>query len=161
MVEPEPVLDGAVQHRLSHRLAVEPGGGVDATWRSTLATHGVAATDEDTRSVAQRELGMLRGALPIEVEACVVAIATTVAPELVHGARATWIAFAPLYLERARHRHTSMFAHALASAKAKRNAHWFRPPGGYVMRCDTCGGPRLSAESLACQFCETGKLTNP
>jgi len=153
-------LTAALSKLFDTALAVEPGGSIDAAWRKQLEALGVPPRD-DVRAIAQQELGMLRGALPIEVEACVLAIAALIDPTYVDGARATWRVFAPMYLERARHKPTSMFAHAIASAHAKTRAHWFRPPGGYVARCTTCGGPRLAIENaLACQFCVTGRLSN-
>jgi hypothetical protein len=143
-------------------LLVEPAGGVNDAWAKILAQHGVAPTPEHERAAYRARVDLARGALPGEVAACARAIATRFAqaigdPRLIDAANAVWASIEPKYLEYATWRPKSMFAFAVQSAKTAKNKGWQRPPGGYVIRCSQCGGPRLS-ETLACQFCGKDKL---
>ena len=138
-------------------LLVEPAGGVNDRWTRVLAHYNVASTPSAERDQLRAKLNLARGALPGEVAACARAIAERFAhavgePQLVHAADAIWKSTEAKYLELATWRPKSMFAFAVQSAKAAKSKGWQRPPGGYVIRCAQCGGPRL-AEELACQFC--------
>ena len=78
-------------------------------------------------------------------------------PRLVDAATEVWKSTEGKYLEHATWRPKSMFAFAVQTAKQAKRKGWQRPPGGYVIKCSQCGGPRL-AEELACQFCGKEKL---
>lgn len=139
-------------------LLVEPAGGVNDAWAKVLARHGVDPVDERTRAETRTRLNLARGALPAEVAACALAIANEFAravgePRLVEAAAATWRAIEPTYLAHATWRPKSMFAFAVQTAKQAASKGWQRPPGGYVLRCPHCGGPRLSEQTVTCQFC--------
>lgn len=159
---------GALTEELSRlfdvALAVEPAGCVNDAWAKLLAAHGVDRVDAATRSRRRSELALARGALPEEVAAVAHRIAARFAetvgdPRLVTAATATWREIEPRYLEHATWRPKSMFAFAVASAKAKTRQSWNRPPGGFVARCAECGGPRLRVEGdLTCSFCSAGML---
>jgi hypothetical protein len=160
-------------------LMVEPPGMVNDAWGRLLAEYGVRPVDPATREVRRRQLALARGALPEEVGAVVHAIAAKFAraindrsqgfrpptgeaggvppdQRLIAAAAATWKATEDSYLRQATSRPKSMFAFAIASAKAPA---WQRPPGGFVARCKDCGGPRLdTAGHLRCDFCGSGTL---
>ncbi len=148
-------------------LEVEPAGGVNDAWAKLLASYGVAPIGAAERAAARARLDLARGALPGEVAACArVAVARFAArateagadaARLVTAAAEIWPQIEPKYLEYATWRPRSMFAFAVQTAHAKARASWQRPPGGYVIRCTRCGGPRL-AEALACQFCGKEQL---
>jgi len=143
-------------------LLVEPAGGVNDAWAKVLAKYGVAPVGAAEREATRARLNLARGALPAEVAACAHAIANHFAsavgdPRLVDAAAAVWKATEGKYLEHATWRPKSMFAFAVQTAKQAKSKGWQRPPGGYVIRCSQCGGPRL-AEELACQFCGKDKL---
>lgn len=137
-------------------LMVEPPGMVNDAWGRLLAEYNVSPVDPATRNVRRAQLGLARGALPEEVAAVVHAIAEKFAhavgdPRLIQAAVATWQQTEATYLKQATWRPKSMFAFAVASAKAPA---WQRPPGGFVARCNDCGGPRLTTEGdLVCGFC--------
>ncbi len=142
-------------------LLVEPPGMVNDAWGRLLAEYHVQPVDTATRNARKAKLNLARGALPEEVAAVVHAIAERFAhhignPELVHAAAATWKQMEETYLKQATWRPKSMFAFAVASAKAP---VWQRPPGGFVARCNECGGPRLTVEGdLICGFCGAAAL---
>jgi len=143
-------------------LLVEPAGGVNDAWAKVLAKYGVAPVGSTEREATRARLNLARGALPVEVAACAHAIANHFAsavgdPRLVDAATEVWKATEGKYLEHATWRPKSMFAFAVQTAKQAKNKGWQRPPGGYVIKCSQCGGPRL-AEELACQFCGKEKL---
>ena len=131
-------------------LEVEPAGGVNDAWAKVLAAYGVAPVAASERAREQQRLNLARGALPAEVVACAQVIVARVGATA--QLDALWREIEPKYLSLATARPKSMFAFAIASAKEKSRASWQRPPGGYVIRCSQCGGPRLTAE-LACSFC--------
>lgn len=138
-------------------ILVEPAGGVNDAWAAVLARYGVTPVGAAERAEARTRLNLARGALPAEVGACAHAIAWRFAeqigdPRLVEAATAVWHETEAKYLELATWRPKSMFAFAVQTAKQGKYKDWQRPPGGYVIRCTQCGGPRL-AEELACQFC--------
>ena len=143
-------------------LMVEPPGMVNDAWGRLLGEYGVQPVDASTRTARRAQLNLARGALPEEVAAVVHAIASKFAhevgdPQLVHAAAATWKQTEQTYLEQATWRPKSMFAFAVASAKAPA---WQRPPGGFVARCNECGGPRLTVEGdLVCGFCGAAALS--
>jgi hypothetical protein len=159
---------GALTEELSRlfdvALAVEPAGGVNDAWAKVLAAHGIERVDDATRARRRAQLDLARGALPEEVAAVARTIATRFAeavgdPRLVVAATETWRDIEPRYLEHATWRPKSMFAFAVASAKAKTRQSWNRPPGGFVARCADCGGPRLrESGDLTCSFCSAGTL---
>jgi hypothetical protein len=159
---------GALTEELSRlfdvALAVEPAGCVNDAWAKVLEANAVAPVDDATRNARRASLNLARGALPEEVAAVARAIAARFAHavgdhRLVEAATETWQQIEGRYLEHATWRPKSMFAFAVASAKAKTRASWNRPPGGFVARCSDCGGPRLSVEGdLTCAFCGTGTL---
>jgi hypothetical protein len=142
-------------------LAVEPPAGVNDAWARLLAEYEVTPVPEATRNARRSALALARGALPEEVGAVVHAIAARFAQmigdqRLIQAAVETWKQTEAQYLKQATWRPKSMFAFAIASAKAPA---WQRPPGGFVARCTDCGGPRLSVEGdLVCAFCGTGRL---
>ena len=143
-------------------LLVEPAGGVNDAWTKVLAKYGVAPTAPAERERLRGQLNLARGALPGEVAACAHAIARRFAeavgePRLVAAAEEVWRTTEAKYLEHATWRPKSMFAFAVQSAKTAKSKGWQRPPGGFVIRCSQCGGPRL-AEELACKFCGKDKL---
>lgn len=143
-------------------LLVEPAGGVNDAWTKVLATYGVAPTPPAERERLRAQLNLARGALPGEVAACAYAIAHRFAqavgePRLVAAAEEVWRTTEAKYLEHATWRPKSMFAFAVQSAKTAKSKGWQRPPGGFVIRCSQCGGPRL-AEEMACKFCGKDKL---
>lgn len=143
-------------------LLVEPAGGVNDAWAKLLAKYGVAPIAPPERERLRPQLNLARGALPGEVGACARAIAMQFAnavgePRLVAAADEVWRTIEAKYLEHATWRPKSMFAFAVQSAKTARSKGWQRPPGGFVIRCSQCGGPRL-AEEMACQFCGKDKL---
>ena len=143
-------------------LAVEPAGGLSPAWQRVLERYRVAALGEDDRYGAAGTLRLARGVPPVEVEACVRAAiarfassasaAGAPAEEIVAATGRLWADAEPRYLGYATHRPKSMFAHAVKTAH-DRKGQWERPPGGYIMACPGCGGPRLD-ETLACKFCE-------
>lgn len=142
-------------------LLVEPPGMVNDAWGRLLAEYNVQPVDAATRNARRAQLNLARGALPEEVGAVVHAIAEKFAhavgdQRLIHCANATWKQTEETYLKQATWRPKSMFAFAIASAKAPA---WQRPPGGFVARCNDCGGPRLTVEGdLRCDFCGSGTL---
>ncbi len=142
-------------------LLVEPPGMVNDAWGRLLAEYNVQPVDAATRNARRAQLNLARGALPEEVAAVVHAIAEKFAhevgdPRLVQAATATWKQTEETYLKQATWRPKSMFAFAIASAKAPA---WQRPPGGFVARCNECGGPRLTVEGdLVCGFCGAAAL---
>jgi len=142
-------------------LLVEPPGMVNDAWGRLLAEYNVQPVDQATRNTRRTQLSLARGALPEEVGAVVHAIAYKFAHEvgdqqLLHAATATWQQTEETYLKQATWRPKSMFAFAIASAKAP---VWQRPPGGFVSRCNECGGPRLTvAGDLICGFCGAAAL---
>lgn len=143
-------------------LLVEPAGGVNDAWAKVLAKYKVTPTPDAERAAFRARVDLARGALPAEVAACARAIAMQFAeavgePKLIEAASIVWASIEPKYVEYATWRPKSMFAFAVQSAKTAKNKGWQRPPGGYVIRCTQCGGPRLS-ETLACQFCGKEKL---
>ncbi|MBL0218279.1 MAG: hypothetical protein IPQ07_30900 [Myxococcales bacterium] len=143
-------------------LLVEPAGGVNDAWAKVLAGYGVAPIGAAERERLRAQLNLARGALPGEVAACAHAIARRFAdavgePRLVAAAEEVWRTTEATYLKHATWRPKSMFAFAVQSAKTAKSKGWQRPPGGFVIRCSQCGGPRL-AEELACQFCGKDKL---
>lgn len=143
-------------------LLVEPAGGVNDAWARVLARYGVAPVGDAERASTRARLNLARGALPVEVAACAHAIAHRFAheigdPRLIEAATDVWKQTEGKYLEHATWRPKSMFAFAVQTAKTAKNKGWQRPPGGYVIRCSQCGGPRL-AEELACHFCGKEKL---
>jgi hypothetical protein len=142
-------------------LLVEPPGMVNDAWGRLLAEYGVSPVDTATRTARKAQLDLARGALPEEVAAVVHAIAYRFAHEvgdqqLIQAAATTWQQTEATYLKHATYRPKSMFAFAVASAKAP---VWQRPPGGFVARCNECGGPRLTVEGdLVCGFCGAAAL---
>ena len=143
-------------------LLVEPAGGVNDAWTKVLAKYGVAPIAPAERERLRAQLNLARGALPGEVAACARAIATKFAqavgePGLIAAAEEVWRTTEAKYLEHATWRPKSMFAFAVQSAKTAKSKGWQRPPGGFVIRCSQCGGPRL-AEELACKFCGKDRL---
>jgi hypothetical protein len=142
-------------------LLVEPPGMVNDAWGRLLAEYAVPAVDATTRNARRAQLNLARGALPEEVGAVVHAIAHKFAhrvgdQRLIEAATATWKQTEATYLKQATWRPKSMFAFAIASAKAP---VWQRPPGGFVARCNDCGGPRLTTEGdLICGFCGAAAL---
>lgn len=134
-------------------LEVEPAGGVNDAWAKVLASYRVAPVDDGEREAARAQLDLARGALPAEVAACArVAIGRLGDPRMTEAASELWRGVEPKYLALATARPKSMFAFAMQTAHAKARASWARPPGGYVLKCSRCGGPRLD-EQLACKFC--------
>lgn len=143
-------------------LAVEPPGGLSAAWRVVLDRYQVTALGEDDRYAIAGKLRLARGVPTAEVEACVraaiarfasAASAAGAPPEEIAAATGKmWTDTEPQYLGYATHRPKSMFAHAVKTAH-ERKGQWERPPGGYILTCAGCGGPRLD-ETLACKFCE-------
>lgn len=143
-------------------LLVEPAGGVNDAWAKVLARYGVAPVGDADREATRRRLNLARGALPAEVAACAHAIARRFAEaagdaRLIEAATLVWQATEATYLKHATWRPKSMFAFAVQTAKQAKSKGWQRPPGGYVIRCEQCGGPRLT-EELACQFCGKEKM---
>lgn len=143
-------------------LAVEPPGGLSSAWQKVLARYQVRPLGEDDRYAIAGQLRLARGVPTTEVEQCVRAAiarfasaasaAGAPADEILAATGRMWAEAEPQYLGYATHRPKSMFAHALETAHV-RKGQWERPPGGYVMTCPGCGGPRLD-ETLACKFCE-------
>ena len=129
-------------------LEVEPAGGVNDAWAKVLAAHGVQPVGAAERAAQQQRLKLARGALPAEVAA----VARVICARHGQVPDAVWSNIEPRYVAIATARPKSMFAFAVATAHEKSRASWQRPPGGYVIRCSQCGGPRLTAE-LACAFC--------
>lgn len=143
-------------------LAVEPAGGVNDAWARVLGRYAVTATPAVERAALTAKLNLARGALPIEVAACARAVAHQFAAavgdaRLVEAAAAVWGSTEATYLQHATWRPTSMFAFAVQTARSAQSKGWQRPPGGYVIRCTQCGGPRL-AEGLVCKFCGKEQL---
>lgn len=136
-------------------LEVEPAGGVNDAWAKVLAAYGVTPVGAAERARERARLDLARGALPAEVAACAQVIVARVGASA--PLEALWREIEPKYLAVATARPKSMFAFAIATAKTNARASWQRPPGGYVIRCSQCGGPRLTAE-LACSFCGRGGL---
>ena len=134
-------------------LSVEPAGGLNDAWGKVLASFGVRPVGPADRARMQQELGLVKGALPIEVASCITALVAQRGIAL--DMAAYWRDLEPTYLQYARYRPQSMFAHAIQSAQTNARASWARPPSGYVIRCASCGGPRLAKE-LACNFCGRG-----
>ena len=134
-------------------LDVEPAGGVNDAWAKVLAAYGVAPVPAGERAALRTRLDLARGALPAEVAACARgAIAKLGDARMLESAADLWHGIEPRYLALATARPKSMFAFAIQTAHAKARASWQRPPGGYVIKCSRCGGPRLD-EQLACKFC--------
>ena len=148
-------------------LEVEHAGGLNDAWTKVLLSYDVAPVGSTEREAARARLHLARGALPAEVSACArVAVARFAArateagidaARLVTAAAEIWPQIEPKYLEYATWRPKSMFAFAKQAAQAKARVASQRPPGGYVIRCSGCGGPRLG-EALACRFCGKAQL---
>jgi hypothetical protein len=134
-------------------LDVEPAGGINDAWAKVLAAYGVAPIADSERAAKRAQLDLARGALPGEVAACArVAIGKLGDASIAAAADELWRSIEPKYLSLAKTRPKSMFAFAIQTAHAKARAPWQRPPGGYVIKCSQCGGPRLD-EQLSCRFC--------
>lgn len=142
-------------------LDVEPPGGLSFAWKNVLDRYAVLPLGEARRYNLATEAGYAKGAPIEEVEACVrAAIARFIAAAVERGAdrdpleqavATLWRDAAVQYHGYATHRPRGMFTHAIRTAHA-RKGQWERPPGGYVTRCGSCGGPRVD-ESMACKFC--------
>jgi hypothetical protein len=113
-------------------LMVEPPGMVNDAWGRLLAEYNVDPVSASTRTARRAQLNLARGALPEEVGAVVHAIAAKFAhavndQRLIIAATETWKQTETQYLKQATWRPKSMFAFAIASAKAPA---WNRPPAG-------------------------------
>ncbi len=124
-------------------LDVEPAGGLLSPWKSVLDELGVKPLSEDERyATAQREKQTKGAPLP-EVEAVFKKLCGPEHEALAAEATAR-------YRELATARPKKMFSHAMAAAKQHRYDDY--APGAYVLRCPSCGAPRLKAV-LHCDFC--------
>jgi hypothetical protein len=123
-------------------LDVEPAGALSPSWQALLDEYKVSALAEEARFAAAQNGKQLKGAPLPEVEKVFAAICGGAA-ELCGEAVAR-------YRTLATERPKKMFAHAMAAA-SKPKAHEYAP-GAYVLRCPSCGAPRLMRE-LKCAFC--------
>ncbi|MBL8955889.1 MAG: hypothetical protein JNK82_34260 [Myxococcaceae bacterium] len=124
-------------------LDVEPAGGILPPWAGVLTELGISPLGEDARFAAAQAAKQTKGAPLPEVEA--------VFAKLCGPANAALCAEAVArYRELATARPKKMFSHAMAAAKLNRYDEY--APGAYVLRCPSCGAPRLKAV-LHCDFC--------
>ena len=124
-------------------LDVEPAGGLLPPWDAILKAHGITPMPEDDRFAAAQTHRQTKGAPLPEVEAVFKTLCGPKHEALCAEATAR-------YRELATARPTKMFSHALAAAKQHRYDEY--APGAYVLRCPSCGAPRLKAV-LHCDFC--------
>ena len=126
----------------SAALDVEPAGGLLPPWQAVLNELGVQPLSEDERYAAAQSNKQTKGAPLPEVEAVFQKLCgtnTQLCTEAINR-----------YRELATARPKKMFSHALAAAKQHRYDEY--APGAYVLRCPSCGAPRLKAV-LHCDFC--------
>jgi hypothetical protein len=124
-------------------LDIEPAGALTPAWSQLLGEYKVPALSEDARFAAAQQRKQLKGAPLPEVEAVFNAICGPAASDLCAQACAR-------YQQLATERPKKMFAHAMAAAQQHRYDEY--APGAYVLRCPSCGAPRLKAK-LHCDFC--------
>ena len=124
-------------------LDVEPAGGLLPPWQAVLTELGVAPLPEDERYAAAQAAKQTKGAPLPEVEAVFLKLCGE--PHAALSAEAI-----ARYRELATQRPKKMFSHAMAAAKQHRYDEY--APGAYVLRCPSCGAPRLKAV-LHCDFC--------
>jgi hypothetical protein len=124
-------------------LDVEPAGGMLPPWAAVLQELGVPAMSEDARFAAAQANKQTKGAPLPEVEAVFQRLCGPQHAQLCGEAVAR-------YRELATARPKKMFSHAMATAKRHRYDEY--APGAYVLRCPSCGAPRLKAV-LHCDFC--------
>ena len=157
------VLAAALSEIFETSLAIEPAGGQSPAWQALCAQYGVPMLSDRHRFAEAEQLRLSKGAPMTEVEACVraalLAFARDASLEEQAIAQAIWTDGRSQYMGYATYRPRSMFAHAIATAHA-RKGQWERPPGGYVLRCAQCGGPRIN-ETLRCGFCGAAPTSQP
>jgi hypothetical protein len=167
----EATLGGQVAEVLDCGLVVEPAGGTSAAWDALRARLGVPAEAEETRYPAARAAGQTRGAPIAEVRACLARLVDETRGalggigEIGAADRARLDAFlvrlvdevAEHYQKKTCEKPRGMFAHVRATA----NKHQYSgvKATAYVLRCPTCGGPRLKPEHFQCSYCG-GKFTD-
>ncbi len=124
-------------------LDVEPAGGMLPPWSAVLTELGITPLSEDARFAAAQANKQTKGAPLPEVEAVFQKLCGPQHAALCAEALAR-------YRELATARPKKMFSHAMATAKKHRYDEY--APGAYVLRCPSCGAPRLKAV-LHCDFC--------
>lgn len=124
-------------------LDIEPAGGLLPPWKAVLDELGVKPLSEDERYAAAQKHKQTKGAPLPEVEAVFKHLCGPDHEALAAEATAR-------YRELATTRPKKMFSHAMAAAKQHRYDEY--APGAYVLRCPSCGAPRLKAV-LHCDFC--------
>jgi hypothetical protein len=124
-------------------LDVEPAGGLLPPWKAMLDELRLEALSEDERYGAAQQHKQTKGAPLPEVEAVFKQLCGPEHEALAAEATAR-------YRELATARPKKMFSHAMAAAKQHRYDDY--APGAYVLRCPSCGAPRLKAV-LHCDFC--------
>ena len=123
-------------------LDVEPAGGMLPPWQAVLTELGIKPLSEEQRFEAAQQAKQTKGAPRPEVEAVFAKLC---------GARVELCTEAlSRYRELATARPKKMFSHAMAAAKQHRYDEY--APGAYVLRCPSCGAPRLKSK-LHCDFC--------
>jgi hypothetical protein len=147
-------------------LDVEPAGGMSPAWKSLLSAYRVAPLAEETRFASAKNDKLIKGAPVAELEKCLGELATAARGqlmplaeqltqpqrELIERALTTFSAEAlKRYRELAAARPKGMFSHAKKVAEQHQYGEKSKATG-YVLRCPTCGGPRLQ-EELSCVFC--------
>lgn len=150
---------------LDAALDVEPVGGCPESWAARLAHAGVPTHPEADRLAAVRRGGQTKGALLVEVEACLAVLARDAAARLSPLRAGLTLAQAEALDDALRTLTAHALAHyrALATEKrrmlgaakalaAQRRSQAQAGVSGYVLTCSTCRAPRLG-EALTCAFC--------
>ncbi|MGC4116714.1 MAG: hypothetical protein QM765_19560 [Myxococcales bacterium] len=157
---------------LDTALDVDTVGGTSDEWDAMLKNLGVAAMGEDERYDTAQADKQVKGPPIAEVAA-----------GLQSAAKAAMLSFAPLsaalsaeqktqlnhavaslaeaasaqYKAQSTERKKGMFAHAKAAAQ-KHSWDAFGKNQGYVLKCGSCGAPRIQRD-LVCAFCGNKNLT--
>jgi len=166
----EAALGRAVGDAFAAALAVENPAGTSGQWQNLLGIWGVAAISEEERARARAATQMTHGAPADEVYAVLTRIgewATAQLPDAydcdgplerrydklrraIDELRNEWLKRYKGQVMPAPS--GGMFAHAMAAAKsgaATPEVAWRT----VILRCQNCGGPRLTDGEFECEFC--------
>ena len=147
-------------------LDIDLPGGTSEDWDALLKQWGVPALAEDDRFAAAQADKMVKGAPIAEALSCLQAATRAAAAQWeaiscdlpaaqraqVHGALGALAGEAAAqYRLKACTRKKGMFVHAKEAAQ-KHQWDAYLGSQGYVLRCSSCGAPRLGSD-LACAFC--------
>ena len=165
----ESQLGRAVGDAFAAALAVEAPAGTSEAWQQILGIWGVPAISDEERHRAAHT-GMSHGAPADEVYAVLTRIGEWAGSHLpdsfdLEGAterrrdklwwvidrlRGEWL---EKYKKQVMPAPTSMFAHAMASAQAGAGNASGPKVRTVILRCQNCGGPRMTESEFECEFC--------